>query len=126
MYYLIKQTLCTADFERLKTDGAQYVAVLTSAEWAAQKNSFDMGIEIEPLTNEIHSTKAEVNYDSLTGTFSIPHRNDFETVSRFAFALDEKGKLPKELKRGVLSEDAIYDLLERNKELMATVCNYKD
>ena len=91
MYYLIKQTLCTADFERLKTDGAQYVAVLTSAEWAAQKNSFDMGIEIEPLTNEIHSTKAEVNYDSLTGTFSIPHRNDFETVSRFAFALDEKG-----------------------------------
>ena len=50
-----------------------------------------MGIEIEPLTNEIHSTKAEENYDSLTGTFSIPHRNDFETVSRFAFALDEKG-----------------------------------
>ena len=91
MYYLIKQTLCTADFERLKTDGAQYVAVLTSAEWSAQKNSFDMGIEIEPLTNEIHSTKAEVNYDSLTGTFSIPHRHDFETVSRFAFALDEKG-----------------------------------
>lgn len=42
------------------------------------------------------------------------------------FALDEKGKLPKELKRGVLSEDAIHDLLERNKELMATVCNYKD
>ena len=42
------------------------------------------------------------------------------------FALDEKGKLPKELKRGVLSEDAIYDLLERNKELLATVSNYKD
>ncbi|MBR4627209.1 MAG: DUF4298 domain-containing protein [Ruminococcus sp.] len=28
------------------------------------------------------------------------------------FAADEAGLLPKELKRGVLSEDGIYDLLE--------------
>lgn len=34
------------------------------------------------------------------------------------FALDEKGKLPPDLKRGVLSEDGIYNLLERNKELL--------
>lgn len=33
------------------------------------------------------------------------------------FTLDEEGKLPDDLKRGVLSEDGIYDLLERNKEL---------
>lgn len=33
------------------------------------------------------------------------------------FALDEAGKLPDSLKRGVLSEDGIYDLLERNKEI---------
>ena len=91
MYYLIKQTLCTADFAQIKNGGAQYVAVLTSAEWAAQKEKFDMGIELEIRTDEIHSTKAEVNYDSLTGTFSIPDRSDFESVSRFAFALDEKG-----------------------------------
>ena len=32
-------------------------------------------------------------------------------------ALDEEGKLPKDLKRGVLSEDAVYDLLEKNKEV---------
>ncbi len=31
-----------------------------------------------------------------------------------AFALDEAGKLPQDLKRGVLSEDGIYDMLERN------------
>jgi len=31
--------------------------------------------------------------------------------------LDEEGKLPKDLKRGVLSEDGIYDLLEKNREL---------
>lgn len=33
------------------------------------------------------------------------------------FKLDEEGKLPPDLKRGVLSEDAVYDLLERNREL---------
>ena len=30
---------------------------------------------------------------------------------------DEAGALPPDLNRGVLSEDGIYDLLERNKEL---------
>ena len=34
------------------------------------------------------------------------------------FAMDEAGKLPKNLKRGVLSEDGIYNVLERNKELL--------
>ena len=33
------------------------------------------------------------------------------------YEADEAGKLPKDLKRGVLSEDAVYDLLERNKEI---------
>lgn len=34
------------------------------------------------------------------------------------FAMDEEGKFPKKLKRGVLSEDGIYNMLERNKEIM--------
>ena len=37
------------------------------------------------------------------------------------FALDEAGKLPKDLKRGVLSEDGIYNLLERNRELLEEI-----
>ncbi|WP_081664753.1 GNAT family N-acetyltransferase [Butyrivibrio sp. FCS006] len=37
------------------------------------------------------------------------------------FALDEDGLLPKDLKRGVLSEDGIYDALERNKELLERI-----
>ncbi|MCR4556770.1 MAG: DUF4298 domain-containing protein [Saccharofermentans sp.] len=32
--------------------------------------------------------------------------------------LDEDGKLPQDLKRGVLSEDGIYDLLGKNKEML--------
>ncbi len=36
-------------------------------------------------------------------------RKDFED--------DEKGLLPKELKRGILSEDGIYHLIEMNQEI---------
>ena len=39
------------------------------------------------------------------------------------FRLDEHGKLPKDLKRGVLSEDAIYDLLEKNREMQDLLKN---
>ena len=50
-----------------------------------------MGIELEPVS-DAHMTKAEVNYDSLTGTFSIPDRRDPSVQGEtFAFALDEKG-----------------------------------
>ena len=31
---------------------------------------------------------------------------------------DEAGKFPRDLKRGVLSEDAVYDLLMENRELL--------
>lgn len=33
------------------------------------------------------------------------------------FAADENGELPSELKRGVLSEDGLWDIFEENKEL---------
>lgn len=43
------------------------------------------------------------------------------------FALDEQGKLPADLKRGVLSEDGLYNLLEENKEVLEEVKEkYKD
>ena len=35
------------------------------------------------------------------------------------YEADEAGKLPSDLKRGVLSEDAVYDLLTAHRELMA-------
>lgn len=92
MYYLIKDTLKEVEKEQIRGAGAQYVAVLTSSRWEAEKDSFDMGIDIEPDTAEIHSTKVEVNYDSLTGSFFIPDRQRLgEYSEKFAFALDEKG-----------------------------------
>lgn len=92
-YYLLADTIqvCTEKELHEQTD-YKYVAVLTTPEWALQRDRFDMGIELEPDARGIHNTKAEVNYDSLTGTFQIPDRNNIsENDFRFAFALDEKG-----------------------------------
>ena len=92
-FYLLSDTIMSCTEKELfeQTDN-KYVAVLTTPEWARYRNRFDMGIELEPDSGDIHNTKAEVNYDSLTGTFRIPDRENIGSKDyRFAFALDEKG-----------------------------------
>ncbi|WP_044917122.1 magnesium transporter CorA family protein [Butyrivibrio sp. WCE2006] len=91
MFFLIKEVLEEVNKSALNSATEQYVAILTTKEWETDKETFDMGIEIEPDSSEIFSTMAEVNYDSLTGTFSIPDRSNLSNDSTFAFALDEKG-----------------------------------
>lgn len=92
-YYLLADTMkpCTGKELHAQND-YKYVAVLTTPEWKQERERFDMGIELEPDAGDIHNTKAEVNYDSLTGTFQLPDRENIESKDyRFAFALDEKG-----------------------------------
>ena len=92
MYYLIDNTLRECSAAERSARDRQYVAVLTPAEWAESSRSFDMGIDLEINASQVYSTKAEVNYDSLTGAFSIPNRADITGEDdHFAFALDEKG-----------------------------------
>ena len=92
MYYYIKNTLTKTEKIDFKTRKEQFVAVLTSAEWLESREKFDMGIEMDIDLTAVNSTKAEVNYDSLTGTFSIPDRENITAPNtNFAFALDEKG-----------------------------------
>ncbi len=91
MYYLIKDKLIPATNAERLDSSCQYVAVITSEEWKQKKDDFDMGIDLENEQPGIYSTKAEVNYDSLTGSFSIPDRKDFSKTHDFLFALDEKG-----------------------------------
>lgn len=91
--YLLRESLvsCPLD-EALGAAGGQFVAVLSPAEWETERERFNMGIEQELNINKVHSTKAEVNYDSLTGTFRIPDRDDLEGKAyKFVFALDERG-----------------------------------
>ena len=92
-YYLLSETIqpC-AKPDILGDQTAQFVAVLTTPEWELERESFDMGIDLDLDTRDIHNTKAEVNVDSLTGTFQIPDREDLRgNEFCFSFALDEKG-----------------------------------
>lgn len=91
MYYLIKEKLVECGREDILNDGAQFVAVVKPEEWKTDREFFDMGIDIEPDISGSYSTKAEVNYDSLTGSFCIPEREDPSLETSFSFALDEKG-----------------------------------
>lgn len=92
MYYLIRKNLTECTVSELRSGECQFVAVLTDAEWEREKELFDMGIDLDLNPAEIHNTKIEVNYDSLTGTFSLPDRAERMGENRkFAFALDEKG-----------------------------------
>ena len=92
MYFVIEETLRKVSQDEIKKSGKQYVAVLTSDEWAKNKDSFGMGIDMDLDLSDIFLTKAEVNYDSLTGSFAIPDRkNPSGDDLKFAFALDEKG-----------------------------------
>ncbi len=92
MYYLIKDLLQECGAEEIKSGEAQYLAVLTSEEWKVHREDFDMVIDMDRELTDRSETKAVVNYDSLTGSFSVPDRADFSRKDHtFAFALDEKG-----------------------------------
>lgn len=42
------------------------------------------------------------------------------------FAADEQGQLPRELKRGILSEDGIWNLLEDHREVKRRMQDFLD
>ncbi|HOO80459.1 MAG TPA: CorA family divalent cation transporter [Lachnospiraceae bacterium] len=92
MYYLIKETLIPAKESEIRKKTEQYVAVVSEEEFNQKRELFDMGIDLELDLKTIGTTKAEVNYDSLTGSFAIPDRQDFtREPHKFAFAMDERG-----------------------------------
>lgn len=92
MYYQIATRLMECTDRECHSGTHQYVAVLSPAEWVDERDSFEMGIDMEPDTLDIHSSTVEVNYDSVTGTFAIPDRHNISGVpDKFAYALDEKG-----------------------------------
>ena len=96
VFYKLNENITTCAPEEIFSGDAekqsQYVAVLTPAEWAENRGKFNMGIELDPADMEMISTKAEVNYGSLTGSFRIPDRSALDRKSsRFAFALDGRG-----------------------------------
>ena len=90
-YYFIRESLIPCSREEA-VKSPPYVAVLTVDEYMQAKPVFNMGIDMDLDLNQIHETKAIVNYDSLTGTLNVPdHINFSEKKFKLAFALDETG-----------------------------------
>ena len=89
MYYKIGERIEAFEPESFEDLPFQYIAVVGSDEWVASNRKYNMGIEWDLNIDEITDTMAEVNIDSLTGTFSIPDRKNITgKYHNFAFALD--------------------------------------
>lgn len=90
--YQIKEKMEPVTPKDFKNLPYQYVVTMKSAEWTKRKEKFDIGMDLDPDLQDTGSTRAEVNYDSLTGGFNIPARENVPGDNHvFAFSLDEKG-----------------------------------
>lgn len=108
MYYLIENTLKECDSIPARENHEQYVAILTPEEWQKDNGVFDLGIDMDFETLDIHTTMAEVNYDSITGSFVIPCINNENIVyKKFAFVIDEKGIV------FIDKNDSVKDIINR-------------
>ena len=90
--YQIKEKMEPVTPKNFQNLPYQYVITMKSAEWNRKKAVFDIGMDLDPDLQDTGSTRAEVNYDSLTGGFNIPARENVPGDNHvFAFSLDEKG-----------------------------------
>ena len=87
--YKISEKLEPIELKTYKNLDFQYVIVMTSDEWKDRSTDFDMGIEWDIYSRSGSGTRAEVNYDSITGKFSILDRQNMpEKAGEFSFSLD--------------------------------------
>ena len=90
--YQIKEKMEPVTPKNFQNLPYQYVITMRSTEWNRKKAVFDIGMDLDPDLQDTGSTRAEVNYDSLTGGFNIPARENVPGDNHvFAFSLDEKG-----------------------------------
>ena len=86
----------------------------------------DQIARIESMEKKLDDTAAAVHALSVALDAYLGVAEDIAALESYLsspewredLAADEKGLLPAALKRGVLSEDGIYDLLEENGELL--------
>ena len=92
MYYLIKDKLEEATYEECLKRKYIYVATVDKEEFKRNSELFNMGIDMEFDPSNAPVSCVKVNYDSLTGSFSIPDRASISDANHeFSFALDEQG-----------------------------------
>lgn len=82
-----------------------------------EENLDEISMAVRGLTNALKNYEdIRARLQELSDYYESPlWRRDFED--------DEAGKLPTDLKRGVLSEDSVYNLLDENRELLTRMQN---
>ncbi|MBO4919788.1 MAG: hypothetical protein J5365_06485, partial [Erysipelotrichaceae bacterium] len=91
MYYLIEQTLRPVSEEEYRKSRKARVTVLNRKEWEKKKKDLPFTMEIDRELEQMLTTEANVNFDSLSGTFSIPDRSNLDNEDfRFAYALNKR------------------------------------
>jgi len=92
MYYLIENTLKKCPNILTKGSTIPYVAIMSLEQWQKEREFLDLGIDMDFDTLDIHTTMAEVNYNSITGSFAIPYINEGSVDYRkFAYVINEDG-----------------------------------
>lgn len=92
MYYIIDDKLEEASYEDCLKRDHIYVANVSVDEFKKNTELFNMGIDMDFEPGIAPVSCVKVNYDSLTGSFSIPDRaNISDKNHEFSFALDEQG-----------------------------------
>ncbi len=80
----------------------------------------------DEISKNINSLKNSLNqYEE--NLSKLKELKEYYTSNRYMedFILDERGLIPKDIKRGILSEDSIEDLLIENLELEKRLKNIK-
>lgn len=88
-------------------------------------------IDMEKVFDEILEAqdsleKAAENYKSLQVKVKKLERYYSGKQWKEDYSMDERGEIPADVKRGVLSEDGIYNMLERNREIMELIGKNED
>ena len=94
MFYAVHESLTPYSLAEIKSLPAEvpFVAVLNSREWREIGEELGIEIDMEMDLDAPRETKAVVNRDSPTGSFSIPDRQQISGARHtFSFALNERG-----------------------------------
>ncbi len=86
------------------------------------KHIIDMEKDFDEILEAQDSLeKAVENYKSLQVKVKKLERYYSGKQWKEDYSMDERGEIPADVKRGVLSEDGIYNMLERNREIMELI-----
>lgn len=91
MYYIIKDKLLKSDKNEVLNNTFPYVVIFNTNQYLQEKDNFNVNYDIEE-ESDIFFTKADVNYNYLNGSFSIPNHDNPELNDYvFLFIINDSG-----------------------------------